>query len=199
MTAKRLLDISVSLAGLLVLSPFLLLTMAAIRLDSRGPIFFRQVRVGRDGVNFRIHKLRTMKTTQPPGSPEITVGRDPRITRVGSVLRKYKIDEAVQLIDVLAGDMSLVGPRPEVPNFVKHYPDHLRAKVLSVRPGITDTSSLKFFNESQLLENSRNPEKEYIENIIPEKLRMYCEYIDNQSFRGDLAILLATLRRVISK
>lgn len=198
MTAKRLLDIAGSLAGLIVLSPLLVIAMAAIRMETPGPIVFRQPRVGRYGAQFHIHKLRTMYVDQPPGSSQITIGRDPRITRVGRVLRQYKIDELVQLIDVLRGAMSLVGPRPEVPKYVEHYPEVMRQKILSVHPGITDLSSLKFFDEAALLEKTSDPEQAYIDDILPQKLAIYADYVDSHSFRGDLAIILATVRRIFS-
>ena len=162
---KRLFDLLGAALALLLLSPLLLLIALAIRLDSPGPVFFRQLRVGRHGVPFRIHKFRTM-AADAPGLP-LTVGADPRITRVGARLRDLRLDELPQLIDVLAGSMSLVGPRPEVPRYVAHYPPELRERVLSVRPGITDPASLLFIDEAELLRRAADPEREYIEVIMP--------------------------------
>ena len=162
--------------ALLLLSPLLLAIAAAIKLDSRGPVFFRQQRVGRHGVPFRIHKFRTMVADAPQRGPALTVGDDARITRVGRWLRRTRLDELPQLIDVLAGHMSLVGPRPEVPQYVAHYPAALRERALSVRPGITDPSSLLYLDESELLARAADPEREYIEVILPRKLQCAADY-----------------------
>ena len=194
--AKRLFDLCAATVGLLLLSPVLLLMALAIKLDSPGPVFFRQVRVGRHGAEFRIHKFRTM-THRDAGSDaaaQITIGADPRITRVGALLRRTKLDELAQLIDVFVGRMSLVGPRPEVPRYVALYPGHLRDKVLSVRPGITDPASLAFRDESALLARVADPEREYVEVVMPAKLRLSARYVDEASFAGDLRLIGATLR-----
>ena len=172
-----------------------------IRLDSRGPVFFRQVRVGRYGQPFRIFKFRTMSHAPAvPGSaaagPQLTVAGDARITRVGALLRRTKIDELPQLIDVLRGTMSLVGPRPEVPHYVQHYPPEARERVLSVRPGITDFASLRYRNENALLARASDPEREYVDVILPSKLRYALDYVDNASVAGDLRVLGLTLRTV---
>ncbi|AUA55824.1 Putative colanic biosynthesis UDP-glucose lipid carrier transferase [Achromobacter spanius] len=189
---KRLFDICCSALGLLVLLPFLALIAIAIKLDSPGPVFFRQERVGRSGVPFRIHKLRSMQVRHSAIDRQITVGADARITRVGRLIRQWKLDELVQLIDVLKGDMSLVGPRPEVPRYVAMYPDDARDEILSVRPGITDLASIHFRNESTILAQSTDPERAYQEVILPEKLRLQQQYVRTRSFTGDLGILFKT-------
>ena len=192
--AKRSMDLLLSLLGLLVLAPVLLLIACWIKLDSRGPVFFRQERVGRFGVPFRIHKFRTMKDGASIDGPSITVGADARITRVGRWLRQSKLDELPQLIDVLQGRMSMVGPRPEVPRYVALYPAELRAKVLSVRPGITDPASIAYRDESRLLAAAADPEREYLHVVMPAKLEHAARYIDQRSLRGDLRLIGATLR-----
>ncbi|HUP07146.1 MAG TPA: sugar transferase [Caldimonas sp.] len=189
---KRLFDLVVATLALLMLSPLLLAIAAWIRLDSPGPVFFRQERVGRHGRIFRIHKFRTMHAGA--SGPLLTVGEDRRITRAGARLRRSKLDELPQLIDVIAGDMSLVGPRPEVPRYVALYPPDLRAKVLSVRPGITDAASIEYRRESELLARARDPEREYVEVVMPEKLRAAARYVDRMSLATDLRVLGATLR-----
>ena len=192
--AKRSMDLLLSLLGLLVLAPLLLLVACWIKLDSRGPVFFRQERVGRFGVPFRIHKFRTMKDGASIDGSSITVGADARITRVGRWLRQSKLDELPQLIDVVQGRMSMVGPRPEVPRYVALYPAELRAKVLSVRPGITDPASIAYRDESRLLAAAADPEREYVHVVMPAKLEHAARYIDQRSLRGDLRLIGATLR-----
>lgn len=193
--AKRLFDLLASGVGMLLLSPLLLLMALAIKLDSPGPVFFRQTRVGRHGVEFRIHKFRTMAHRADDGRvAQITVGTDGRVTRVGALLRRTKLDELAQLIDVWRGCMSLVGPRPEVPRYVALYPPPLRDKVLSVRPGITDPASLAFRCEAALLARAADPEREYIDVVLPAKLLLSARYVDEASFTGDLRLIAATLR-----
>ncbi len=192
--AKRVFDLLLASVGLALLSPLLLLIALAIKLDSRGPVFYRQQRVGRRGVPFRIHKFRTMLHDERDAGPQITVGVDARITRVGAVLRRHKLDELPQLIDVLQGAMSLVGPRPEVPRYVALYPPDLRARVLSVRPGITDLASITFRNESELLARAADPEREYLQVVMPRKLALAASYADAPSLAQDLRILWRTLR-----
>jgi lipopolysaccharide/colanic/teichoic acid biosynthesis glycosyltransferase len=187
--AKRAFDVLFSAAVLLLLSPLLLAVAAWIKLDSRGPVFFRQVRVGRHGREFRILKFRTMHVDAPAKGPQITVGRDPRITRSGHVLRKYKIDEFPQFINVLIGDMSVVGPRPEVPRYVAMYPAATRELVLSVRPGITDLASIEYRDENELLGRSADPERTYVEQVMPAKLAFCERYVRERSFAGDLGII----------
>jgi lipopolysaccharide/colanic/teichoic acid biosynthesis glycosyltransferase len=197
--AKRLFDLLGAALALLLLGPLLLGVALAIRLDSPGPVFFRQQRVGRHGVPFAIHKFRTMVGDAPARGPQVTVGHDARITRVGRVLRHYRIDELPQLLDVLRGRMSLVGPRPEVPRFVAHYPAALKARVLAVRPGITDPASLAHLDEAALLAAASDPEAEYIERILPGKLALQAEYAEQATLRSDLAVLGRTLRVLVSR
>jgi len=194
--AKRLFDLLVAALGLLALSPLLLVVALLIKLDSPGPVFFRQVRVGRFGKPFRIFKFRTMAAAQAEGAAQLTVAGDARITRTGLWLRRYKLDELPQLIDVLRGTMSLVGPRPEVPRYVEQYPPAWRERVLSVRPGITDFASVYYRNENDLLAQAADPEREYIEVILPSKLRYAMHYVDNLTMADDLKVLGLTLRTV---
>ncbi|MFY8117841.1 MAG: sugar transferase [Roseateles sp.] len=189
--AKRAFDLLLSALGLLLLAPVLLLIALWVKLDSPGPVFFRQERVGRFGRPFFIHKFRTMRVDN--AGLQITVGVDPRITRAGRVLRASKLDELPQLWDVLRGAMSLVGPRPEVPRYVALYPPQLREIVLSVRPGITDPASLSFRNESELLAAAADPEREYVEVVMPTKLRLAAAYVRRATLRSDLRVILATL------
>lgn len=195
--AKRLFDVLCAGLGLLLLSPLLALLALWIKLDSPGPVMFRQERVGRFGQPFFIHKFRSMRLDAPALGPQITVGDDPRITASGRLLRAAKLDELPQLWDVLRGAMSLVGPRPEVPRYVALYPADLRERVLSVRPGITDPASLQFSNESALLAAAADPEHEYIHVILPAKLRIACDYVARANLRTDLGLILATLRKLL--
>lgn len=192
--AKRLFDLLGAGLALLLLAPLLAVVALAVRLDSPGPVFFRQERVGRHGVPFRIHKFRTMRADAQRLGPQVTVGRDERITRVGQWLRHYRIDELPQFIDVLQGTMSLVGPRPEVPRFVAHYPAELKARVLAVRPGITDPASLAHIDEAALLAGSAEPERDYVERILPRKLALQAEYASRATLASDLGVLLRTLK-----
>lgn len=189
---KRAFDLVMSLAGIVLLLPLLLAVALWVKLDSRGPVLFRQERVGRGGRRFRILKFRTMAATQEPRGPAITVGADPRITRAGHVLRRLKLDELPQLGNVLWGDMSFVGPRPEVPRYVAMYTDEQR-QVLRVRPGITDPASLTYRRESDMLAGVADPETYYVREIMPAKLRMNLEYLQRQSFCRDLAIIVKTV------
>ena len=191
---KRGFDLLCAAAGLLLLAPLLLAIALWIKFDSPGPVFFRQQRVGRFGAPFRIHKFRSMREDAPLRGPQITVGADPRITRVGHFLRRSKLDELPQLLDVLAGTMSLVGPRPEVPRYVAMYPAELRDKVLSVRPGITDPASIEFRDEGSLLARAADPERAYIEQVMPAKLRCAAQYVDHMSLMNDVRLIGATLR-----
>jgi lipopolysaccharide/colanic/teichoic acid biosynthesis glycosyltransferase len=197
--AKRLFDLLGAALGLLLVSPLMLAIAAAIKLDTRGPVFFRQQRVGRHGVPFRIHKFRTMVADAPQRGPALTVGDDMRITRSGRWLRRTRLDELPQLIDVLAGHMSLVGPRPEVPQYVAHYPAALRERALSVRPGITDPSSLLYLDESAMLARAVDPEREYIEVILPRKLQCAADYAARASLLSDLGVLWRTLRLLMQR
>jgi lipopolysaccharide/colanic/teichoic acid biosynthesis glycosyltransferase len=193
---KRSLDVAAAAGGLVLLSPLLLLVSLLIKLDSPGPVFFRQVRVGLHGRHFRIYKFRTMSVAQEAGAAEITVAGDARITRTGHWLRRYKLDELPQLIDVLRGTMSLVGPRPEVPRYVAHYPPLWRERLLSVRPGITDFASVRYRNENEMLARADDPEREYLDVVLPTKLRYALHYVDNPSLTNDLRVLGLTLRTV---
>ncbi len=196
---KRAFDIAASALGLVLLAPLLLVAAVCVKLDSPGPAIYRQERVGRGGRRFRIHKFRTMRVADAASAGSgITVGADPRITRVGAFLRRTKLDELPQLVDVLAGDMSLVGPRPELPAYVAGYPADVRAKVLSVRPGITDLASLRFRDESALLARSPDPEREYRQVVLPAKLELACEYVDTATFAGDLRLIGLTLRTLVA-
>lgn len=194
---KRAFDIVFALVFLVLLSPLLLLFALAVALTSPGGAFFRQVRVGRHGHEFRLLKFRTMR----PGSEakgQLTIGgRDPRITGVGYLLRKTKLDELPQLWNVLVGDMSVVGPRPEVPKYVALYNEEQRA-VLSVRPGITGMASIDYIDENELLAKATDPERAYIEEVMPAKLALDLRYVREQSFALDLRIILATVGRVFA-
>ena len=193
---KRLLDVAASLFGLLLLSPLLVLIAIAIKLDSKGPVFYRQERVGRHGLLFRIFKFRTMAAEPAASGAQITVAGDPRITRVGALLRRTKLDELAQLLDVLRGTMSLVGPRPEVPRYVAHYPPAWRERLLSVRPGITDFASVRYRDENDLLARAADPEREYIDVILPMKLRYALRYVDQPTIANDLRVIGLTLNTV---
>ncbi len=194
---KRLFDLLVASLALLTLSPLLVVLAVLVRLDSPGPVFFRQERVGRHGRPFRIHKFRTMVADAPARGLPLTVGEDRRVTRVGGWLRDRRLDELPQLIDVLAGDMSLVGPRPEVPRYVAHYPPGLRERALSVRPGITDPASLAFADEATLLAAAADPEREYIERILPRKLQQAADYADRATLWTDLGVLLRSVQLLL--
>lgn len=193
--SKRAFDLLASGAGLLALSPVLVIAALAVKLGSRGPVLFVQQRMGRDFQPFGIYKFRTMVTDAERFGGQITFGRDPRITRVGHILRQTKIDELPQLVNVLVGQMSLVGPRPEVPRYVDLYQDDY-AYVLSIRPGITDLASLKYRDEAEQLALSADPAKEYAERILPDKIALAREYIDTASFFGDVSIIFRTFVRV---
>jgi lipopolysaccharide/colanic/teichoic acid biosynthesis glycosyltransferase len=194
---KRTFDFVLALFGVLLLSPMLLLVALLIKRDSPGPVFFRQERIGRHGKPFRIHKFRTMTVAQPGAAMQITVGNDSRITEIGTFLRHYKIDELPQLIDVLQGSMSLVGPRPEVPKYVALYPEPTKSIVLSVRPGITDLASIEYRSESELLGKSSNPEQTYVEEVMPAKLAYCVQYVQQQSVWLDIQIIVRTFLAIL--
>jgi lipopolysaccharide/colanic/teichoic acid biosynthesis glycosyltransferase len=199
--AKRLFDVLAAGAGALVLAPLLLGVALWIRLDSPGPVLFRQVRVGRHGVPFEIYKFRTMRHRPDQGRREagaqLTVGQDPRVTRAGRFLRHYKLDELPQLFNVLEGTMSLVGPRPEVPRYVECYPPAVRNTVLSVAPGITDLAAILYRDESAILGQARDPEQAYVDTILPVKLEYYQRYVRERSFWLDLRIIFRTLAAIV--
>jgi lipopolysaccharide/colanic/teichoic acid biosynthesis glycosyltransferase len=194
--AKRAMDIVLSACALAVLWPLLLLIALAIWIDDPGPVFYRQVRVGRNGKTFRIFKFRSMVMDADKKGLAITVGRDSRITRVGTVLRKTKLDELAQLLNVILGQMSFVGPRPEVPKYVELYTPYQR-QVLLVRPGITDYASIAYRNENDLLAGAPNPEAMYIEQIMPDKIELNMKYLREISPLADIRLILKTIVAVI--
>jgi len=192
---KRLFDIIASFIGLLILSPFLLILALTIILESKGGIFYLQTRVGKNNKDFKLFKFRSMAI----GSDKkglLTVGNDSRITNVGLFIRKYKLDEFAQLINVLKGDMSLVGPRPEVRKYVDLY-NQEQLKILQVKPGITDYASIEYFDENKILGQSNNPEKTYIEEIMPHKLELNKKYLKNPSLSHDIKLIFKTLKKII--
>jgi lipopolysaccharide/colanic/teichoic acid biosynthesis glycosyltransferase len=194
---KRLFDIVASCIGLLILLPVLLGLALWVMLDSRGGIFYRQVRVGRGGVDFKLWKFRTMHPDADKRGLLTVGGRDPRITRAGYYLRKYKLDELPQLLNVLSGDMSLVGPRPEVRRYVDMYTPEQR-RVLDVRPGITDYASIEYSDENELLAKATDPERTYIEEVMPAKLALNAKYIAEQGLMTDLRIIWWTVKKIVS-
>jgi lipopolysaccharide/colanic/teichoic acid biosynthesis glycosyltransferase len=189
---KRVFDFVVALGGLVCLSPMFLVVAILVKLSSPGPVIFRQVRVGRGFQPFHIYKFRTMVKDAPNRGPTVTAGPDGRITRVGSILRRTKIDELPQLLNVLKGDMSLVGPRPEVPKYVELFRSEFE-KVLTVRPGVTDLASVKYHNEQAYLGRFDNPEEEYVRSILPEKIELAREYIRRSSFLFDVGLIVQTV------
>ncbi|MES2016973.1 MAG: sugar transferase [Pseudomonadota bacterium] len=193
--SKRLFDFFAALIGLLVLSPLFVVAGIWIKLDSRGPVFFLQQRVGKDGVPFNIIKFRTMHDDTHESL--LTVGNDKRITRAGRFLRRHKLDEFPQLLNVVFGSMSLVGPRPEVPRYVDCYPPDVRCQVLSVTPGITDWASIYYKEENSLLSRSLNPEQAYLDTILPAKLKYNLRYVHERSFWNDIRIIFTTLALLV--
>lgn len=195
---KRLFDIVASGLGLVVLSPLFLILAIWIKLDSKGPVFYRQVRVGYKNKDFRIYKFRSMRVGADKGSLVTIGGHDPRVTRSGYFIRKFKFDELPQLINVFLGDMSLVGPRPEVRHYVDYWtPEQMH--VLDVRPGITDPASIKFRNENELMEQAEDPEKYYIEVIMQEKIKLYLEYVEKHNFFYDLGLIFKTFWVIVKE
>ncbi len=195
---KRIFDIFASGVGLLVLSPLFFILAIWIKLDSKGPVFYRQVRVGKGNKDFRIFKFRSMRVGSDKGSLVTIGGRDPRVTRSGYYIRKFKLDELPQLINVFFGDMSLVGPRPEVRHYVDYWTEE-QMYVLDVRPGITDPASIKFRNENKLMEQAEDPESYYINVIMQEKLKLYLEYVNHHSFWGDIKLIFQTFAVIIKE
>jgi len=195
---KRFFDIIASFIGLILLLPLFSLIALWIKIDSKGPIFYRQERVGQKGKFFKIHKFRTMKELSEDRG-KLTVGEDNRITQCGQFLRKFKFDELPQLIDVFIGNMSLVGPRPEVQEFIDTYPVDMRNKILSIKPGITDMASIEMANENDILGKYENPQQAYIEHILPIKQNYYLNYVDNHSIWGDIKIIFLTFKRIITQ
>lgn len=195
---KRLFDILASGLGLLCLSPLFAILAIWIKADSRGPVFYRQVRVGRGNRDFRIFKFRSMRPDSDKGRLITVGGHDPRVTRSGYYIRKYKLDELPQLINVFIGDMSLVGPRPEVRRYVNMYsPEQMR--VLDVRPGITSLASIRYRNENEILAASDDPDRTYIEKVMPDKLAIDLEYVADASLINDIRLIFSTFREIITK
>lgn len=196
LAAKRAMDIVISAGALCVLWPLFLLIALAIVADDPGPVFYRQVRIGRGGRPFRIFKFRTMVVDAEKKGLSITVGRDSRITRVGAFLRRTKLDELAQLLNVLAGQMSFVGPRPEVPRYVEMYTPYQR-QVLLVRPGITDYASIAYRNENELLAGADDPERLYVETVMPDKIELNMKYLHEISPLADLRLIMETIVAVV--
>ena len=197
MIAKRLFDLLLVVPGVLLLLPLMLFIAAIIKLDSPGPALFRQERVGRHGRSFEIFKFRTMAADARERGPNITVGTDSRITRVGRTLRKYKLDELPQLLNVLRGEMSLVGPRPEVAEFVDIYPTELRDVVLSVPPGLTDYAAIEFRSESEVLGAAADPRACYVNEVLPKKLALYARYVRERSLGLDMLLIARTIVAIL--
>ena len=193
---KRLFDILFSLTGLIILFPFLIFVAFLVLLSSPGGIFYRQERVGLNGKSFYLFKYRSMHVNAHQSGLLTVGGRDPRITKVGYSLRKYKVDELPQLLNVLIGDMSLVGPRPEVRKYVDLYNEE-QLKVLSVRPGITDYASIEYRNENELLGKAENPEELYIKEVMPAKLALNLKYIKEQGLLTDIKIIVQTIVKIL--
>ncbi len=197
--AKRSMDLVLCLAALPLALPLMAAIAVWVRLDSAGPALFRQQRVGRHGRLFHIHKFRTMRVRSSQAGPLITVAGDARVTRAGRWLRRTKLDELPQLLDVIRGNMSLVGPRPEVPRYMALYPDEARRLILSVRPGVTDRATIEFRDEERLLAAAGDPERAYVEQVMPIKQRYYLDYVARRSLAGDVGILIDTLRAVLGR
>jgi len=192
----RFFDFILSLVGLVVLAPIFIVLAIWIKIDSKGPVFYKQVRVGQNGIDFGLFKFRSMVVDADKKGLITVGGRDPRITRSGYFIRKYKLDELPQLINVLVGDMSLVGPRPEVRKYVDLYTDE-QQKVLSVKPGITDYASIEYMDENEILGKSSDPEKTYIEEIMPEKIKYNMKYIQNKNVSEYFKIIFLTLLKIV--
>ncbi|MEO5377977.1 MAG: sugar transferase [Magnetococcus sp. DMHC-6] len=192
MRTKRIFDFFFALVAILILAPFLILFAIIIKLDSPGPVFFVQERVGRYGKIFKILKFRTMFVHSEKEGSQVTVSKDTRVTSSGKILRRFKIDELPQIFNVLYGDMSFVGPRPEVPKFVAFYPEKTKEIVLSVSPGITDYAAIEFRNENELLVNQKDPELYYVHEILPIKLKYYEKYVQERSLWVDIRIIIKT-------
>lgn len=192
---KRLLDLILTIPGLIVISPILIIVYVIVYAEDRGPVFFRQSRVGLNGKSFKMFKFRTMIVDAEKYGGQLTVGKDARITRVGYWLRKFKLDELPQLFNVVTGEMSLVGPRPEVIRYVELYNDEQR-RVLKLKPGITDLASIKYSNENDILANSADPDKAYIEQIMPEKIAINLDYAVSASLVADFVVILKTIAKI---
>jgi len=193
MLSKRIFDLFFVIPGLLILAPVLLIIALIIKLKDGGNVLFKQIRVGQYGKNFEVLKFRTMVLNAEKLGNKVTTGDDPRITPIGHVLRKYKFDELPQLINVLKGEMSLVGPRPEVPEYVEFYPDDVRNIVLSVPPGMTDRASIEFVNENELLSGAEDPVNDYKNKVLPIKLDFYVDYVEQRSLYLDFTLIIKTI------
>lgn len=195
---KRLFDIAASGLGLLCLSPVFLILAIWIKMDSKGPVFYKQIRVGKDNKDFRLYKFRSMRPDSDKSGLITVGGHDPRVTRSGYYIRKYKLDEFPQLINVFKGDMSLVGPRPEVRKYVDKYtPEQMR--VLSVRPGITSLASIRYRNENDILAAADDPERCYVERVMPDKLSIDLEYVGRATLWNDVKLIFSTFKEIITK
>ncbi len=195
---KRIFDIISSSIGLIILSPVFLLLAIWIKLDSKGPVFYRQTRVGKDNKDFRLYKFRSMRPDSDKHGLITVGGRDPRVTRSGYFIRKYKLDEFPQLINVFLGQMSLVGPRPEVRKYVDMYtPEQM--KVLSVKPGITSLASIRYRNENEILAQADDPDRCYIEKVMPDKLEIDLQYVDQASFLNDIKLIFSTFKAIVTE
>lgn len=192
----RIFDFLFSILGLIILSPLFIIVSIWIKLDSNGPVFYSQIRVGRNNKDFKLLKFRSMVTDADTKGLITVGGRDPRVTQSGYFIRKYKLDELPQLLNVLIGDMSLVGPRPEVRKYVDLYNETQR-KVLSVKPGITDYASIEYIDENEILGKAENPEKVYIEQIMPEKIKYNMKYIQNRSVKEYFKIIFLTIVKIV--
>lgn len=198
MIAKRLFDLFFAIPGLILLSPLFAVIALWVKIDSVGPVFFRQERVGQKNNGFRIYKFRTMCLDAEAKGRQITIGEDPRITTSGRFLRKYKLDELPQLFNVISGDMSLVGPRPEVPRYVAMYPHAVRDLVLSVPPGITDYASIEYKDENAILGQACDPDRAYIEDVMPVKLEYYQRYVVERNLWVDFKLIMKTLKAIVA-
>ncbi len=194
---KRAVDLMLASVGIVLLAPLMASIALAVAVSSRGPVIFRQPRLGRYGSVFTMYKFRSMRVSAPGAVvPLVTATGDPRVTRLGRLLRRYKLDELPQLVNVLRGDMSLVGPRPEVARYARFYPEEYK-RILSIRPGITDFATLEYHDEEELLARSADPESAYVNEVLPKKIDLYMRYLDECSLRTDMIVLARTLRRVI--
>ena len=199
MSAKRIFDLVCSIPGIIILSPLFVVIAIKIKAETKGPVFFRQTRVGKNGKLFKIYKFRTMVRNAESKGLQLTTADDNRITKFGQFLRKLKLDELPQLINVVKGEMSLVGPRPEVPRYVDLYPEDIKKIVLSVLPGITDRTTIKYVDEAILLKESNDIEFAYLNEIMPEKIRSYVYYVHNHNLLEDIKIILDTLKAIVNR
>ena len=196
MVRKRMFDIVFSILGIILVLPLLIIVSILIKLTSDGPIIFKQKRIGQYGKKFDIYKFRTMIKNSESKGAKITIGKDPRITNIGFILRKYKIDELPQLFNILKGEMSFVGPRPEVEKYVEIYKKEYE-NILKIKPGITDLASIKYSNENDILANKENPENYYINNIMKEKINLNNKYLEKIGIKNDVKIIFKTIVKCV--